>query len=384
MNKIIETTHKYEARSMHGQLPVVWEHGENDIVWDVNGKKYIDFTSGICVTNVGHGNYAICQTIESNVIFGLLYTYTFYNKQRADFLEYLINHTPKFIEKAFLVSSGTEATEVAVKLMRLCSGKKGIISFKGAMHGRTMLAEQLKGNFDWADSCSSIHYLNFPQKDEKFIPPNLDYLYEPVGGIIIETYQGWSARYYPKKYIQSLVRWCKRNKILVCFDEIQGGMGRTGKLFNYMHYGVTPDLICVGKGFTSSLPMSGVLGRKYILDTPPIGSMSSTHSANPLCCAVGLTNFKEVLKVLPQVKRKGEILHTTLRKIFPNNEINGIGLLAGIIIDTKTANKICYKAMKKGLLLIKTGRESIKIAPPLTIEEDNLIKGLKILKECVK
>jgi len=390
VNRIIETIHKYESRSMHGQIPVVWESAIDDKVWDINGKEYIDFTSGIAVTNAGHNNLKIRETIEDCK---LLHAYTFYTKQRADFLEYLIKHTPKFIEKVFLVSAGTEATEVAVKLMKMYGmqnfnrSKKIIISFEGAMHGRTMLSEQLRGrneNNKWAFNTHSteVCLIEFPKKDAKFNPDDIFYNTNTIAGIIIESYQGWSARFYPKQYMKDLVKWCKKNNILVCFDEIQGGMGRTGKLFNYMHYEVQPDLICVGKGFTSSLPMSGVLGRKDILDIPEEGSMSSTHSANPLCCAIGLANFKEIKKLLPDVERKGKLLYKGLKKLFSKYEINGKGLLYGIITPSeKYATKVCLKAMKKGLLLIKTGRESIKIAPPLCVSDINIKKGLKILEE---
>ena len=389
--EIINTINKYESRSMHGQLSVVWDSALDDKVWDINGKGYIDFTSGICVTNVGHTNDEIIRALCQQSM-KLSHSYTFNTEIKAKFLKFLINNTPSFCEKAFLVSSGTEATEAAVKMMRMYGmkirrRKRFIISFEGAMHGRTMLAEQLKGrNKDnkWAfeKEAPEICWLNFPNKEDNFNPEELFYSPQDIAGIIIETYQGWSARFYPKKYIQNLVKWCKKNNILVCFDEIQGGMERTGKLFNYMHYKVEPDLICVGKGFTSSLPMAGVIGRKEILDTPEEGSMSSTHSANPLCCAVGLVNFKEILRILPSVKSKGDLLHKRLKEIFPDCEINGKGLLAGIVTGSEEyATKVCYKAMKKGLLLIKTGRESIKIAPPLIISKKNLEKGLQILEE---
>jgi 4-aminobutyrate aminotransferase-like enzyme len=386
---------------MHGQLPVVWDKAMNDLVWDINGKKYIDFTSGICVANVGHTNPKLFYELEMQAQF-LMHSYTFYTEIRAKFLEYLIKHTPKFIEKAFLVSSGTEACECAIKLMKMYGGRERdqIISFTGAMHGRTLGAEFLKGKAHWIGSWwPEVIHLPFPSTYEsheygkkpvkkvdtwkewvefKHINPN------KVCGIMFETYQGWSARFYPKKYVQDAVKWAKSNKVLVCFDEIQGGMGRTGKLFNYMHYGVEPDLVCVGKGFSSSVPLSGVLGRKWILDIPKVGSMSSTHSANPLCCAVGLANFKEILRVLPEVKTKGNFLHRELRKQLPRYRINGKGLVAGIIMHEKHAEEACYEAMRNGLLVIKTGTSSVKVAPPLTIEKKNLKKGIDILCKAIK
>jgi len=389
--EILSKLKQYEARSMHGQLPVVWNIAIGDTVLDIKHKEYIDFTSGICTTNIGHFNSSIMLALKNQMARGILHSYTFPTKIRAEFLEFIIKNTPSFCEKVYLVSSGTEATETAVKLMKMYTKKKGIISFWGSMHGRTMLAEQLKGNYEWADKTDNILHLDFPKKNERFRP--ITYLRFPaclfpseideskIGGIIIETYQGWSARLYPKKYIQDLCKWARKHNILICFDEIQGGMGRTGKLFNYMHYEVEPDLICVGKGFSGGLPLSGVLGRKDILDTPEEGSMSSTHSANPLCCAVGLANFKEILRILPTVKEKGEILHNFLRKNIKKYKINGKGLIAAIITKTeKEATNISYKAMKKGLLLIKTDRNSVKIAPPLVVTKENLLKGLKILK----
>jgi len=391
--EVIGAIYRFEARSMRNNLPVVWNSANGSYVYGLQGKKYLDFTSGIAVTNIGHSNPKIIEAIKKQCDDWLLHSYTFNTEIKAKFLKYLIENTPSFCEKAFLVSSGTEATEAAVKMMKMYGmknfhrGKRFIISFEGAMHGRTMLAEQLKGkgkNNRWAfgKDMPEICWLNFPNNGDEFNPNELFYSAQDIAGIIIETYQGWSARFYPNKYIQDLIKWCKRNDILVCFDEIQGGMGRTGKLFNYMHYDIEPDLICVGKGFTSSLPMAGVIGRKEILDTPEEGSMSSTHSANPLCCAVGLANFKEILKILPSVKSKGCLLHKRLKEIFPNCEINGKGLLAGIVTESEEyATKVCYKAMEKGLLLIKTGRESIKIAPPLIISKDDLKKGLKILEE---
>lgn len=391
--EIIDTINQYEARSMHGQLPVVWNSAMDDKVWDINGKEYVDFTSGICSVNVGHSNPKIMEAIEQQSYFWLLHSYNFPTEIKAQFLQFLIENTPKFIEKAFFVSSGTEATECALKLMKMYghkNKKEVIVSFYNAMHGRTLGAEFLRGHKPWMWSLQpEIVLLPFPDKDDsfnemlEFYRDRRGLVLSSIAGFMVETYKGWSAQFYPKKYIKELMRFAKKNKSLVCFDEIQGGMGRTGKLFNYMHYGVEPDLICVGKGFTSSLPMSGVLGRQKILDIPEEGSMSSTHSANPLCCAVALANFKEVLRLLPDVKKKGDLLHKGLEEIFPEFEINGKGLLAGIITHSKEyATKVCYRAMKKGLLLIKTDKESIKIAPPLCVTNKNIVKGLKILEEC--
>lgn len=408
---------------MHGQMPIVWDRAQDFRVFDKYGNAWIDFTSTIFVTNAGHANPRIVKALRQALGKNLLHTYTFAHEIRLKFLKRLIEITPKFCEKAFLLSAGTEATECAVKLMRMhgqtiSENKIGIVSFKGSMHGRTLGAEMLKGDKEaspWIGYVDpNIFHLPFPypwiapqdqiakydwaahfRKDIKALensgvdPKNLC-------GFIIESYQGWGAVFYPKAYIQELMLYAKAHDMLVTFDEIQGGFGRTGKMFVYEHYDVEPDLLCLGKGMSGSLPMSAVIGRQKILDLPDVGSMSSTHSANPLCCAAALANIEEIKrkKLVAQAARKGRILHEgleALRKKYPKHIscILGKGMLAAVIVvDPVTgkpngllASRVCERAMQKGLLLVHTGRESIKIGPPLTIPDAALKEGIAVLGE---
>jgi len=419
---ILEALRKYEARSMHGQLPVVWDKAEDFLVSDKYGNRWIDFTSTIFVTNTGHSNPAVIKALQDQLKNKLLHTYTFIHKTRALFLKKLIQSTPAYLQKAFLLSAGTEATECAVKLMRMYgvrknASKTGIISFTGCMHGRTMLAEMLKGDpksSKWLGyKDPNIYHLPFPYPWS--VKGSCDWAkrfrqdianlkksgvnFKKVCGFIIESYQGWAGVLYPKAYVKALMEFAKKYDILVTFDEIQGGFGRTGKLFVFQHYGVKPDLVCIGKGMSAGLPLSAVIGRKKIMDLPKVGSMSSTHSANPICCAAGLANLKEITsrKLITESARKGKILHYHLNKLkdeHPNriSYICGKGLLAGILIvnpktgkpDGAFATKVVYKAMRNGLLLVHTGRESIKIGPPLTISDKALLEGITILKESFK
>ena len=300
--KLLSDINKYEANSMQGQIPLIWDSAKGFLVKDRHGNQFLDFTSGIAVANCGHGNNDIMNAIRSKINRPLVHSYTFGTEIRYKFLKELVDiYYPK--GKAFLVSAGTEATEVAVKLMRRygISHKKemiGIVSFKGAMHGRTSISENLKGDSfqtskdGWANRDNSILNINPPFDSEKFNYKHIPDI-KNICGIIIESYQGWSARFYNKKYMQDLVKYCKENNILVCFDEIQGGFGRTGKMWAWEHYNIPqPDLICFGKGVSSSVPLSGVLGRKDILDILEVGGMSSTHSANPISCAAGLSNLQ--------------------------------------------------------------------------------------------
>jgi 4-aminobutyrate aminotransferase-like enzyme len=328
----------------------------------------------------------------------LAHSYTFGTEIRYNFVKELVN-TCYPGGKAFLVSAGTEATEVAVKLMRLKRNRKVILSFYGCMHGRTSLSENLRGMYDWATLDDNIIHLRFPEPNANFkeeleialltenkLNCSNKVLIDNIAGIMIESYQGWSAKFYPKKYIQDLVKWAKEKDILICFDEIQGGFGRTGKMWAYEHYDIDkPDLICLGKGISSSVPLSGVIGRKDIIDCVEVGSMSSTHSANPISCAAGLANLKYLKnnKLIKRSKELGKIMFDFFDKLHLKTE--GHGLLCAIhTITPKDADEILIECFKRGLLLIRTHKESIKIAPPLTISKEALIEGLKIIKEVIK
>jgi len=417
----------YESRSMHGQMPVVWDKAEDFQVYDGYGNCWIDFTSTIFVANVGHSNPAIIRALDKVIKQKLLHTYTFVHRTRAQFIKKLIDISPRQFEKAFLLSAGTEATECAVKLMRLNGQRRkrfkvGIVSFLGSMHGRTMGAEMLKGNpasSAWIGYLDPhIYHLSFPFPwDKRLQPLPLGYDWQKrfesdmqelkdkgvdfntLAGFMIESYLGWGAIFYPKEYLKALERFAKKYGMLIAFDEIQGGFGRTGKLFVYQHYGIEPDLLCLGKAISGSLPLSAVIGSKKIMDLPEIGSMSSTHSANPLSCAAGLANLKyiKVHNLVKESERKGKILHKKLNEIknrFSSriNYVLGKGLLAGVIFrnpvtgnpDGFFPSKVCEKAMQKGLLLVHTGRESIKIGPPLTIPDKALVEGLGVFAEAIE
>lgn len=406
---------RYEARAMHGQLPVVWDSAQGFQVRDPAGNTYIDFTSTIFVANVGHAHprvkAALVETIEGD----LLHSYTYATEIRARYLERLIQFTPAPLEKAFLLSAGTEATECALKLMRmhgLAAGKRrgGVISFAGSMHGRTLAAEMLTRQSDWFGyEDPNIHRLPFPypwelgdedpaaraRRDlEGLAAAGVD-LARDVCGIIFESYIGWAAAFFPPAYVQALAEAAREHDILVVFDDIQGGFGRTGKLFAYEHYGVEPDLVCLGKGIASGFPLAGVVGRRALLDLPETGAMSSTHSANPLACAAGLATIDvlEEERLVEESARKGELLFErlhALRRRHPEriSHVLGHGLLAALIVtgadggpDGEAASRISELAMQKGLLVVHTGRESIKLGPPLTIPDAALAEGLDVFEE---
>ena len=217
-----------------------------------------------------------------------------------------------------------------------------------------------------------------------------------ISAVMLEGYQGWGALFYPVDYIQAVKQWAQKNNSLIIFDEIQSGFGRTGKLFAFEHYGIEPDLICCGKGISSSLPLSAVIGAKEIIDVDP--SLNSTHGGNPICCAATLANIDVLLSenLVERASKSGSVLEDELKQLknnFPEviHDICGKGLLFAIhIIDPLTnkldvdlVDRIIEKCLHKGLLLVRTGSGTIKIGPPLMIPNDALIEGVEIINESI-
>ena len=308
---ILKRLNQVESRSMHGQLPIVWDKAKGFNVFDISGNCWIDFTSTIFVANVGHSNERVTNAIKETLENPLLNCYAYTNPNRAKYIEKLIEFAGKPFEKAFLLSAGTEATEAALKLMRMNGQKNnkkrlGIIAIENNWHGRTLGAQMMSSNKaqkEWIGyQDKDIHHIPFPYPWDLKDNTGIDFLNkgmqvlnnkginlkEDICGFILETFQGWGAIFYPNDFVKGIKNICEKNNILLTFDEMQSGFGRTGKSFGYMHYGVEPDLICVGKGMGGGTPLSGVLGKANILDLPEIGNMSSTHSANPIVCSAGL------------------------------------------------------------------------------------------------
>ena len=419
--EILATLDGYESRSMHGQFPLIWERALDSSVFDIAGNRWIDFTSTIFVANVGHSNPRVTAAMQEMLYQPIYSCYAYPNRKRAEYLQKLIAFAGKPFEKAFLLSAGTEATEAALKLMRMYGQKigkrrRGIICIEGNWHGRTMGAQMMGSNLsqrEWIGfQDADIHHLPFPYPwvveesgAEKFLQSALDRLTsqgvdltQDVCGFMLESFQGWGAVFYPKAFVQAIERICKENNVLLAFDEMQAGFGRTGRRFGFEHYEVTPDLIACGKGMGGGVPLSGVIGRAEVMDLPDIGNMSSTHSANPMVCAAGLAVIEELEQrnLVHEAERKGKLLFQGLAALqtrFPDRiaTLLGKGLIAAVLFkdphtgapDGAFTSRVAERCMQKGLLVVHTGRESIKIGPPLTIADQALQEGIAVLGDAI-
>ena len=417
---VLEELSQAEPRSMAGQPPIVWHRAEGFQVEDRWGNRWIDWSSGVLVTNVGHGHPKIRAAIAELAERPLLAAYVFPHEARAKLARKLVELSPPGLDKVFLLSTGSEATENAIKLARTWGvqrhgqEKHVIVSFQNAFHGRT-LGAQLAGGMpklkEWIVR-TDAGFVQVPFPDGY---KNEDVRFElfeeslhaqgvtagQVAGVITETYQGVGPDFLPDDYARRLREWCSSNDAVLILDEVQSGFGRTGKLFGFEHYGIVPDLICCGKGISSSLPLSAVIGRTEIMDLYPPGSMTSTHSGHPLCCAAALANLEVLLeeKLTENAAMLGPVLARGLRELQDRHpDVVGCvqcrGLVAGLQMvrpgskmpNPDLALKINEKCFQKGLLMfapVGVGGECIKIAPPLCIDQAALQEGIHVLAEAL-
>lgn len=415
---ILETLRRYEPVAMTGQPPVVWDRAEGFQVYDRWGNMWLDWSSGVVVANCGHGREEMRRAIIKQVEHGLLHNYCFPSEIRSKLVEKLVQLAPKGLDKVFLLTTGAETIENAIKLTRtygrkINKRKIGIVTFTNAFHGRTLGAQMAGGISslkEWiGEYPPGFYQVPFPDgfrcedtSFELFLRTLKDQGIDgsSICGVIMETYIGGGASFAPKRYVQQLSEWCKENDVALVFDEVQAGFGRTGKFFGFEHYGVTPDIICCGKGITSSLPLSAVIGRQEFLDQYGPGEMTSTHTGNPVCVAASLASIDIIERegLVENAKRVGERLHEELLRIKQRHAIvgaiHGMGLVAGLHIvkegskepDKERAFGIVERSMEKGLLFFSPvgfGGGTIKICPPLNITEEAIMDGIKAMEEAM-
>lgn len=417
---LLDRLREVEPLSMRGMPPIIWEKAQDMHVFDKHGNQWLDWSSGVLVTNAGHAAPEICKAMIDQIQSGLIHNYVFPSEERLQAAEIIASVSPEGLKKVFLLSSGSEATECAIKLSRANgikvggTSKIGIIGFDRGYHGRTLASQQAGGmagqkswivNLDkaiiqapfpdgyWEGDSSFDAFLQAIEKSG--MKP------ENIAGVIMESYQGVGPDFAPVEYIQKLRAWCDEHQVVLTFDEVQSGFGRTGKFWAFEHYGVTPDLICCGKGISSGMPLSAVIGRQHIMDQFPPGSMTSTHTGNPVCCAAAVANIKKLLAedLTGNAARLGPILHErckAIQKRHPSvvGHVTCAGLVAGLQMvkpgqkepDHDLAHRIIELCYQRGLLLfapVGAWGQTVKICPPLTVTKEALEEACEVLDTAV-
>ncbi len=417
---IIEKLYEFEPVAMRGQPPVVWDKAEGFQVYDKWGNCWIDWSSGVLITNCGHGRQEVIDAIKQQADQKLLTNYCFPSEIRSTLVQRLAELMPAPLKKVFLLTTGSETVECAIKLCRTHGVKEGgraknvIVSFDKAFHGRTLGSQQAGGIpvlKDWIVNLDK-GFVQVPFPDGfRTVDTSFDYFQAclseagihaaNIAGVILESYQGGTGSFAPVAYMQQMRKWCDAHKILLVCDEVQAGFGRTGTMWGFEHYGIIPDLTTWGKGISSSLPLAAVIGRPDVMDLHPAGSMTSTHTGNPVCCAAALASIELVIKedLAGNSKRMGDILHKRLHAMKARYRqfgcVDGKGLVAAVAIvkpgtkdpDAQLAFEIVKRCIEKGVLMfspVGLGGGTVKICPPLVINEEAMNESLNAFEEAVK
>jgi 4-aminobutyrate aminotransferase/(S)-3-amino-2-methylpropionate transaminase len=413
-SELAELRSRYVPRGITSAHPITVDRARGSELWDVSGKRYVDFAGGIGVMNVGHAHPRVMQAVKEQL-------------DRATHTSFQVVHYESYLrlaerlcevapiagaKKAIFFSTGAEAIENAVKIARAATGRPAVISFRGGFHGRTLLALSLTGSVqpykqDFGPYAAEIYQSPFPYVyrgwNAEAALADLNNLLESevgpkrVAAIVIEPVLGEGGFVpAPLDFMRGLRELTERHGILLVVDEIQTGFGRTGKFFAIEHSGVQPDLITVAKSLAAGFPLSGVVGKADLMDAPDPGGLGGTFGGNPIACAAGLA-VMDIMRdeKLPQrAARIGSVVEERMQSWAKDHQLIGdvraVGAMAGLelVRDRKTKEpadketaKILAAAREKGLIILRCGvhHNVIRTLMPLTIPDDQLEEGLDIL-----
>ena len=370
--------------SLYQRFPVTVEKGVGAHVWDVDGKEYIDCMGGYGVALVGHQNKRVNDAIKEQVDKIITVHSSLYNKTREEFLKTLIGLAPKGLTQVHLNNSGAEAIEAAIKFARKFTGKKGMVAMKGSYHGKSFGALSLTFNPKYKKAfqplVEKVSFASFGDIDS--LRSVID---DDTAFVILEPIQGESGiNVAPDGFLQEVRKLCDEKGILLIFDEIQAGLGRTGRLWACDHWNTAPDILCLAKGIAGGVPMGATIVRPDILATMSKGEHSSTFGGNPISCAAGVAALKALTEdgLIENSEKMGKIFREGLEKLKEKHtmirEIRGKGLMIGVEMKFEVKD-ILMGLIKKGVLMLYSGRNILRILPPLVITEEDITKVLHAL-----
>lgn len=394
------------------------ERARNAEIWDVQGRRYIDFAAGIAVTNTGHCHPKIVAAIQQQLG---RFTHTAFQispySSYVELAEKINERAPgSHAKKTAFFTTGAEAVENAIKIARAATGRSGVIAFSGAFHGRTFMGMALTGKVKpyktgFGPFPGEVYHAPFPnalhgisvQDSLKAIDVLFKADIDParVAAIIVEPIQGEGGfNVAPAEFLQALRALCDKHGIVLIADEVQTGFGRTGKMFAMEHAGVVPDLMTMAKSLAGGMPLSGVCGRAELMDAPIPGALGGTYAGNPLALAAALAvmDIIDAENLIERANTTGQKLRATLADLAASTpamaEIRGLGAMIAVEFhhpedkspDPELASAIQRRALRNGLVLLTCGvyGNVIRFLFPLTIEDAILDEGLHILSEAIR
>ena len=370
--------------NLYQRFPVTVEKGLGSHVWDVDGKEYIDCMGGYGVAIVGHRNERVVNALKSQLEKIITVHSSLYNKTREEFLKILIDVAPHGLTQVHLNNSGAEAVEAAIKFARKFTGKKGMVAMNGSYHGKSMGALSLTFNPKYRKMFQPlVEKTSFAKfGDIESLRETVD---DDTGFVILEPIQGESGiRVAPDGFLQEVRKMCDDKGILLIFDEIQSGLGRTGRMWASEHWNTAPDIMCIAKGIAGGVPMGATLVKPEILAVMGKGEHSSTFGGNPLSCAAGTATLQALTQdgLIENAEKMGRRLREGLERLKEKHkiirEIRGKGLMIGVELKFEVKD-ILLDGIKNGVLILYSGRNILRFLPPLVISEDDITKVLETL-----
>lgn len=370
--------------NLYQRFPINISKGKGAIVWDVSGNEYIDCMGGYGVALIGHCNDRVVNAIKNQSEKLITCHMSIYNNVRLEFLEKMSKISPKKLSKIFFSNSGAESTEAALKFSRKFTGKSGIIAMSGGYHGKTFGALSVTHNEKYRKSFQPLlEGVKFvPYSNPSKIEESLD---DSIGTVIIEPIQGETGIIVPSDgVLQQIRKICDQNNLVLIFDEIQTGLGRTGRMWASEHWSTTPDIMCLAKGIAGGLPMGLTLCKPEILDAMKVGEHSSTFAGNPLSCSAGIATIESIIEenLVENAAKVGNIFKNGLFQLKENHrivrDVRGLGLMLALELRFDIKD-ILFDGIKEGLLMLYSGRNIIRLLPPLVLDEVKVAKTLSIM-----
>jgi 4-aminobutyrate aminotransferase len=392
---IVERDRASTATCYLKEYPLVVARGQGAMIEDVDGNRYLDFMAGIAVASTGHAHPKVVAAIQDAASrFLHICGGDFYYEPMAALAEKLARIAPgKDAKRVFLTNSGTEAVEGALKLARHSTRRIAFIAFEGSFHGRTygslsLTNSKVNQRAGFGPFLPEVYHA--PYGDADFIEQRLfSRRLDPrdVAAIVVEPIQGEGGYIVPPKgFLSKLRAICDEHGILLIMDEVQSGIGRTGKMFACQHESIVPDIVVVAKGLASGMPLGAFIARADLMKWKP-GAHGSTFGGNPVCCAAALATLDLVEKeYMKNARAMGEILMTKSRELAAKTktiaDVRGRGLMMGIELkDPALVKRVVLSAFRKGVLLLGAGKSTIRFAPPLVIDEEDIDIALSTIGE---
>ncbi|MFZ0326374.1 MAG: aspartate aminotransferase family protein [Nitrososphaeraceae archaeon] len=368
--------------NLYQRFPVNISHGKGARVWDTDGREYIDCMAGYGVALVGHCNDRVVQAIKNQIERLIVCHMSTYNDTRLEFLEKISKISPSGLSKVAFSNSGAESVEAALKFARKYTGKPGIIAMVGGYHGKTLGALSVTYNDKYRKPFMPLlDFVRFvPYNDRLRMDEEID---DSIGTVIVEPIQGETGIIIPPDgLLQKIREVCTSRKIVLIFDEIQSGLGRTGKMWAGEHWDTIPDIMCLAKGIAGGIPMALTLAKPEIIDSMKIGEHSSTFAGNPVACTAASAAIDALVedRLVENAANIGKYFKDGLESLKERHkivrEVRGLGLMIAIELRFDVKD-VLFDGIKNGVLMLYSGRNIIRLLPPLVIDESMVSVALE-------